>query len=318
MDKDKVWKPVSCQLEMVWGCNRRCPFCGIHALHLPLGTYKYMTSDVLVRVAEQINAYAPHLRLEFGTGGESTLHPAFFRNISTLRQLAPNIQIMLQTNGEPWEDSPVSRVKEFWEAGGNIVSFNCYKDGIFDHLAASLNLVGIPWIDYYDSSNKLTIYHNYGRPKSTRMVFLYRNFTDRLVEGKIPPSKWINNQGGATPLAVLEKYGRVKKLPLQAMCTRPYREFIINWDGSMPVCCYDWTDRRIVGNIVQASLQELWEGPEMSAIRATLRSKRRNFSPCDTCDMPGGFRQGIIGASGWEGMSDPRDYLLMLDNSRGM
>lgn len=285
--------PYSMQLELTYGCNRRCYFCGI--LDVPLGQYRYMELELVQEAARQLKEWKPKIRLEFGTGGEPTLNPKFFEIVNALRVGDPRIQIMCQSNVEPWSRRAVEWIKEYYKAGGNFIVLNCYKPGLRELMLEALK-DQIDFIDFYHGNDaKLNFYH-YHSPK-IHMAFVcedlgYASETHLTAD---VAQRWINNQGGSTSQAAYRKLGKpMPKLPLKKKCSRVFREMILSWDGRVPLCCYDWHDRLTAGKFPDQSLEEIWTGTTLQLARQALYNKNRNFLPCQTCDYNGGFRLGFL------------------------
>jgi radical SAM protein with 4Fe4S-binding SPASM domain len=72
------------------------------------------------------------------------------------------------------------------------------------------------------------------------------------------------------------------------MCVKPFRMLNINWRGDALVCCQDYHGEVTVGNVRQATLTELWEGPVMTEYRRHLYRKDRSLPLCRYCDCHAG------------------------------
>lgn len=290
--------PRSYQMELTWGCNLRCWFCGIH--EIPVQQQKFMLFEVAEEFGKQVNAYTPKTRIEFGTGGESTLHPQFLEIVQTLRQHAPQHQLMAQTNTQAWATAPQAALdfmNSYFEAGGNILVLNCYVKGTYEFFQDVLRGSTLHWVDfYYDNPQRLSPYHYHG-PRE-RLIFLSQDLGLMSIEHQVTKQKvsqrWLNNQGGSTPEAAYRRVGKpLPQLPLQQSCNVPFLQLVLNWDGTVPTCCYDWTDRLLHGSFPHQSLREIWESRTFQIMRTLLARKDRSASPCDTCDFHGGFRKGL-------------------------
>lgn len=300
MGNYKQDKPWSMQLEVTWGCNRRCWFCGIHDTpHAPRAGYRFMDVDLVREVGRQCNAWKPNMRMEFGTGGEPPMHPRFFDVVDALRTTCPKMQIMVQTNVESWAtsgDAARAWIAEWFGRGGNFLVLNCYKVGLKAQMEEWL--AGTPWeaIDFYGNNPDHRSMYHYVSPKA-QTIFICEDLGLMTLQGATAkvPQRWINNQGGGTPDAAMERAGvEVHAAPLERRCTMPFRQLVLSWDGRAPLCCYDWTDRLVVGKFPEQSLQEIWNGRPMQLARFLLYRSKRTFLPCATCDFHGGFRFGFM------------------------
>ena len=62
---------------------------------------------------------------------------------------------------------------------------------------------------------------------------------------------------------------------------------LIDWNGDIFLCPQDWQRRQTMGNIMQTSLFEIWNGPILSKYRRQLIKGQRNLSPCNKCNADG-------------------------------
>jgi radical SAM protein with 4Fe4S-binding SPASM domain len=96
----------------------------------------------------------------------------------------------------------------------------------------------------------------------------------------------IDNRGGHA--------GRPVGVPLAKTCTMPFRQGVVTWQGNLILCCMDWRQEFVAGNVNKRPLPVLWRGKKMEAARAFLQNKMRDFRPCKTCDRNSGPRAGLL------------------------
>lgn len=96
---------------------------------------------------------------------------------------------------------------------------------------------------------------------------------------------------GAVPLyrAVLD--GKVSfeeldrlKLTGRHVCLDPWRSLVVNWDGTVSLCCVDYR-KYIVGNIHEESIMGIWNNKNYQAVRNYLKKADAEDSgiPCKRC-----------------------------------
>ena len=75
--------------------------------------------------------------------------------------------------------------------------------------------------------------------------------------------------------------------PLQrnrVVCPYPFYSMAVNFDGTVSVCCADWSHGTVVGNVRQNSLLEIWKGEPLNQLRRKhLSGQRSNISACENC-----------------------------------
>ena len=70
-------------------------------------------------------------------------------------------------------------------------------------------------------------------------------------------------------------------------CQRPFVKAYVLFNGDVVLCNCDWSRTTILGNVTEASLEEIWNGPEYANIRRRhLLGELRAGSVCARCDYP--------------------------------
>lgn len=80
-----------------------------------------------------------------------------------------------------------------------------------------------------------------------------------------------------------EKKGRV-------VCPEPFSKLAINFDGTVSICCVDWSHGTVVGDLKESSLTDIWHGVKLKEFRLKhLQGKRSEIPACAGCDYIKGF-----------------------------
>ena len=70
-------------------------------------------------------------------------------------------------------------------------------------------------------------------------------------------------------------------------CSWPWRESVINWDGSVVTCCGVWEPDDDMGNVSESSFREIWNGKSYRTARRSFRHKVEagddHANPCRDC-----------------------------------
>jgi MoaA/NifB/PqqE/SkfB family radical SAM enzyme len=97
--------------------------------------------------------------------------------------------------------------------------------------------------------------------------------------------KPVTNRAGLIDTGPLS--GRVDERGQGSLCQRPFVKAYVLYNGDMVLCNCDWMRTTIIGNIASRTLEELWQGPEMTAIRRShLEGTLPDRLPCGDCDYP--------------------------------
>ena len=77
-------------------------------------------------------------------------------------------------------------------------------------------------------------------------------------------------------------------MPENRFCVKPYEFFEIGTDGFCYFCSRLWNDSYCIGNILERSFEDVWNGKEATEFRQSIIDK--NYKYCDThlCLMPDG------------------------------
>ena len=69
-------------------------------------------------------------------------------------------------------------------------------------------------------------------------------------------------------------------------CLRPTSQMVINWKGNVLLCCNDYYEEYVLGNIKDASLLKIWNSKKFQKYRRILSKKggRTKIALCKRCD----------------------------------
>ena len=83
--------------------------------------------------------------------------------------------------------------------------------------------------------------------------------------------------------------------PLQSKCVKMFREIVIQYNGVIPVCCFDYRREFVMAKFPEdGTLEQIWESKPYVMARHLFYNKKRFMAPCYKCDFKGGFRQGFL------------------------
>lgn len=82
----------------------------------------------------------------------------------------------------------------------------------------------------------------------------------------------------------------ITELKKRVVCPEPFLHLAINFDGTVSICCVDWSYGTIVGDLRTQSLAEIWSGERLRSFRLVhLKGKRNQIDVCSDCDYLEGF-----------------------------
>jgi MoaA/NifB/PqqE/SkfB family radical SAM enzyme len=272
--------PFAVQIELVEGCNLRCPFCGLNGIRGKDNDYKFMKSDTLTSLIKQMVELKWNPRIEFAVHGEPTMHPDFVGMVKLVRWLAPKYSIMMTSNGGGLlkKPGPVELIKQLFDAGLNCLALDDYQHAnIVPKIREAIKVTsnaehwqfGADNVYEYPADKKG---NPHGRHHRRSLVFIQA--IDAATTGT---HAHLNNHAGAGAPANDTAHGK--------RCAKPFRELSVRWDGNVAVCCNDWRGVYKCGNVARDGLDGVWNGTAMDAARRHLvRGEREALDPCRGCD----------------------------------
>ncbi len=290
----KKHKPLGSTSPFVWsiepafGCNLKCAHCCADLIdkkdnHL-------MKEDVWRASFSILNEVSPYVRVDLcGYVGEPSLNDELMELLPIARELAPNTQIQMTSNGTKLLTGKYT-MKGLLDAGANILYVDQYgKHERFEKLA---NESGYPWYQYYDKpENAPTPWMYYG-PEQKMIVLMDEPATwpeSRKKAGLL--GNWYGNMNWERGDAQ-EEFGMFPlEKPLTRRCNQPFLYVTVASDGSYLLCCQDGLQvtKGKFGNVLDGveGFKKFWYGKEMQTVRRRLRYKNRADTDyaCNKCNV---------------------------------
>lgn len=233
-------------------CNRSCTWCpNVYDLRKTGETMSMLTVMLLISQLNKINYKG---EISPFANNEPLMDNRIFDIIDLLKYNFPENEVVIHTNGDRLFDKEV--FKRFCDSKLDRVIINCY-DGM-DRYNELHELLGIKGKDSY----------NYGK------FFKYgKNIELRLTTQPLPHF-W--NRGGSVDLtpAIKEKY-----------CFIPFQWCTVNCKGEVYLCCGDWKNEVVMGNIYDKTIDEIWNSPKYQKYREYHLKEQGKLLPlCDKCN----------------------------------
>ena len=76
-----------------------------------------------------------------------------------------------------------------------------------------------------------------------------------------------------------------KEKSVNSPCLSPFGTMVIHSNGDVPLCCVDHLTKIKIGNVIENSIQEIWNNEIFSSIRTKhLNKERAQIDMCKICD----------------------------------
>lgn len=253
-------------------------------------TREFMTVKLATQIAKGMQGWSGKKRVEFCARGEALLHPDLLKILWIFKKRLPQAQFSLTTNGDVLRLMRTDEILELFRWGLNILIVDAY-----DHYK-ELNAIGkaieeyVPYYNFYYNKYTPFAYHSAKEKAFVLIPSIMDNAKDNPVTRKL------NNMAGNVDFKKAKILGIERlKNPLVKKCTRPFRDLQIRYDGTIPVCCYDFRNEWVMGQFDGSEgLLDIWNNLQFQIARHLLFNRNRHVSPCYKCNYNGGFRQGFI------------------------
>ncbi|MDB2516494.1 SPASM domain-containing protein [Planktomarina temperata] len=234
-------------------CNRKCVFCP----RFDEAVYPNRNLNMSVEGAELIAGRLADVdymgKVSFSGFSENFLNKKFIDIVRVFREKLPNANLESNTNGDQLTEQVITEV-----------------------FAAGLNNL---YINLYDGLEQVEKYEKIIPNRLSEHVKFRAHWTDD-DHGLI-----LNNRSGKiTWLGQDEK--AIEKLKGQK-CYYPFYKMFVDWNGDVLFCSNDWGKERVIGNLIQNSLSDVWFSKAMTSIRKKLAKGDRSLSPCNSCNVDG-------------------------------
>lgn len=280
--KYKQEPPFCIQIELVEGCNLRCPFCGINGIRTAERVYKAMTVKTAEAIASQIAAAGWNCRLEFAMHGEPTMHPDPASIVAIFRKHLPKASMLMLSNGGGLQGREgLAKIDALFRAGLNTLGLDEYQNvKLVPKIVEQISKLNVAIDFYVYPDNPEGNPHARQTPKKKRLIHI------RPIDvSSSGTHATLNNHAGAGAPKNLNGKGKP--------CAKPFRELSFRWDGSTAVCCNDWRGELATGSIHKEGLLGIWHGELMDEARKRLVVGLRDFGPCAGCDAVS-YRVGLL------------------------
>ncbi|MCL2891415.1 radical SAM/SPASM domain-containing protein [Brenneria tiliae] len=111
-----------------------------------------------------------------------------------------------------------------------------------------------------------------------KIVKWERDISDRIIIVERNNDEVLTNRAGN-----IKGCGRTE---LNNSCVKPFTELTITFSGTVVLCCQDWMEEAVIGDVNYQSIREIWHSKKLNEIRNQLRKGNR-VGICKKCDFIG-------------------------------
>ena len=272
---DLHWKIDNVQVQTISWCNRCCPFCPSQKIDrrrelMPLETYKCVLNE-LASIGFS-GRFSPYLM------GEPLLDDRIPQFIGMASTILPRAKLLLQTNGDALT---IEKGIAMFDNGLHKLVINCY-DGRDNHVE-KMRAIGRQLAKCLPECRCIRAdFHWMIRPEHPGRIAREIVIEDKTHWTRDGQDNWAGNVPGI----------KVPREPLKRSCFRPFKQLFVHHSGNVVLCCCDWKGEVVFGNLREARLIEVYDGPIANKYRANLTQKDRGMALCKACDFRGNHPLG--------------------------
>ncbi len=281
-------------------CNFQCEFCPTGLPNLldevkrPAGRMDYELFEKIMQDMQEFPVKPKVLHLY--KDGEPLLHPQFGRMAKAARFGEVAEKINLTTNASALTDR---KAQEILDAEIDLVRVSIehvtdegYKEvtKTFSRYQKIIDNVA----NLYKERNKR------GGKTQIWVKILQLNLSDQEIEkfGQdfsqhcdeclvMTPMGWSRTDLYDFTLGSQPTTGDNGETPLKnnrIVCPYPFYSMAVNFDGTVSVCCADWSHGTVVGDVKEQTLLQIWQGNAMNELRKKhLLGQRSDIDACSNC-----------------------------------
>ncbi|MBT4935478.1 radical SAM protein [Candidatus Woesearchaeota archaeon] len=282
--------PKTIMFEVTNACNLACKMCYHKDMKRKVG---FMTEELYRKVITE----AKELGIEnvaLYTTGEAFIHPKIFEFI-TIAKEAGMKYVYITTNGQLLNED---KIMKLLNSGLDSIKFSIDSGAKESYEFIRVNAKWDTLVKNMQLLRKLRDERKAKLGIFASFVIMKENYDDLLnynnVFGKLVDQTLFNivsNQGSqvddsSLPPEIDSKLEDIR-LPKEKWkpCNLLWNRFIVNYDGTLTVCCVDFEAKLTYGDLNTSTLKECWNNDKLKSLRKIHLEKNFGMLPmCHDCD----------------------------------
>jgi radical SAM protein with 4Fe4S-binding SPASM domain len=285
--------PRVLRIEPASQCNLSCSHCPTGTVDMQRGV---MGEDVFERVMLEIYEHQDVIKvIVLYHGGEPLLNSRFYSMVSRIKDINNSFFIKTVSNGMALTKK---HAEDILKSGIDLIEFSLDGESLEEsqYVRVDSNTKKIiNNIKYLIALKKTKSTVKPDIAISTTQFLRNKDLTESPSKPDVPV--WLKNifedeVSEYKPTYALQwphmgnsgKFDLFKPVstPDRNECDHVINTLTIRADGIIVPCCYDLTSKLVMGNILDKSLADIWNGQQYSMLRDSIKSKNY-ISICNTC-----------------------------------
>lgn len=292
--------PDKLQIEPTNYCNARCPLCPTGASQLTR-TKGFMDMNLYKKIIDEVSGKTSHITL--WNYGEPFLHTEIFGMIDYTKR--KELGISVSTNGYVfYTDEGIKKLAES-DLDSLIVSLDGATKEIFSFYRKNVDFAKV--IDGLKKLRKLkkklkkdtprvdiqfiVMKHNIQELNKMKKLAMQLGDSLRLKTVNVQMVAGIKYIDWLPDNPLFSRYAQdlngkfVPKKQNYHNCPLIWYSLVINWDGTVNPCCYDYQGEVKIGDASIQSIHDIWTSEKMRLFRASIIQDRRQNKICRSCPV---------------------------------
>jgi len=248
--------PTEIEISESGTCNRKCSFCPRSASDF-IDKKEFITNELHEKLCTELKHLNYRGTIRYSGFVEPLIDKNIYNLINMTRKYMPKSNIEMVTNGDPLN---LKRLKKLFENGLNKILISAY-----DGKKEALELKNLCIEAKLKNEQYLVRHRYYSDDKDFGITLSNRAGQMQNAEHSIPNPKE----------------------PLKKPCYIPSYTFFLDYQGDVLMCPHDWGKKIILGNLNNQGFLDIWFSKKSIKIRKMLNNAKRNFIPCNVCDVEG-------------------------------
>lgn len=304
-NKDKLFDFVGLSVSRV--CSANCIFCPVtknNYLHPDAGRRRFIPLEVVERVVGDLEELSFSGTINLGENGDALLNPDFEKIVQIIRERLPSAKLILYTNmaNVGWKmsyfllENNLSELfvnidgsnREIYEFAKRGLKFDRVKNNLLDFIRIRDELKADCKINITPVSPRRYMELRGERYEDESIYYDVEDivgfWTPHLLEGDCV-KEWIyffnwNNERAEEV--------RRKSCPIVEQF---FDKLNVSPEGDVYLCCLDALTELTVGNVLEQSVMEIWNGKKRKEIIKNIINKNYNNvgMPCVCCNEKNDF-----------------------------
>jgi len=274
--------PAHIDLEINSNCNYKCIFCP-HGTGQMRNDMPLMTLETAKKIMDEL-AKNKVYSVKLNWRGEPAFHPQLSEIVAVAKKAGIK-EVQINTNAALFDEK---KIKDLIVAGIDrvIFSIDATSPEVYSKIRGfDLYSKVVNNIKTFDKIRKeLKRERPFLRVQMVRtelnkhQVLDYKKMWQGIVDDIRISDVTNRGQGDWLQVGDQVSIGRV-------CCPQPWQRMMIACDGKVLMCCSDWFEDYVLGDINKNSLKEIWQGQKLKAARKLLKQGNFNFKPCQECGV---------------------------------